>query len=213
MTKLMLRPAGGVRSAAKKSVSSGSAGICHQCSIASKWPSNHSWLMLVPSCSEIDMSDADVAELALQHLRDVLAHREARLRDQREGKPPPVALADAVAVGVAPAGFVEERARGRRIERVDARIAAVRPRHRLNRTVRDRRQAVEDRSRDEIAIDRLRQRPPHANVGEGGEPPLVERDVLVGVAGGAMDRRGPGPPPSRGTCPTALSPPCAPRRT
>ena len=94
----MLRPAGGVRSAAKNSVSSGSAGICHQCSIASKLPSNQTPLMLVPSCELHLHVHADVAELPLQHLRDVLADGEPGLRDQRERQRLAVLLADAVAV-------------------------------------------------------------------------------------------------------------------
>ena len=67
--------------------------------------------MLVPSMQRDRHVHADVAELALQHLRHVLAHGEARLRDERERERLPVLLADAVAVGVAPAGFVEQRAR------------------------------------------------------------------------------------------------------
>ena len=114
----MLRPCGGVRSAAKNSVSSGSAGICHQCSIASKLPSNQSELIDVPSTSCTAHVDADVAQLPLQRLRDVLADREAGLRDERERERLPVLLADAVAVAVAPAGLVEQRPRPGRIVRI-----------------------------------------------------------------------------------------------
>ncbi len=64
--------------------------------------------MLVPSMELHGGVDADVAELPLQHLRHVLAHGEAGLRDEREGEAPAVLLADAVAVRVLPAGLVEQ---------------------------------------------------------------------------------------------------------
>ena len=52
--------------------------------------------------------DADVAKLPLQHLGDALADRKAGLGDQRELQRLAVLVADAIAVGVAPAGRVQQ---------------------------------------------------------------------------------------------------------
>ena len=58
----------------------------------------------------------------------------------------------------------------------------------LDRPVRDRRQSVENRAGDAVAIDGVHQRLAHVDVTERGDPALVERDVLVGVARRAVDR-------------------------
>ena len=132
--------------------------------------------------------DAHVFELPLQHLRHVLAHGKAGLRDEREGKALAVLVAHAVAVAVAPAGLVEEGLRARRIERVLPHLRVVRPRHRLHGPVRDRRQPLENRRRDERAVNRVGERLAHAHVGKRRKGALVERDVLVAVAVDAVHR-------------------------
>ena len=58
----------------------------------------------------------------------------------------------------------------------------VRPRDRLNRAVRNRREAVEDRPHVLFAIERRNEGAPHANVRERWKEFLVQRDVLVGIA-------------------------------
>ena len=84
---------------------------------------------------------------------------------------------------VCPARLVEQGARARRIERIARDSIGVRPRHRLDGTVRDRRETVEDGLREELAIERVDQRAPDAHVGKRRKVALVQRHVLVGVAG------------------------------
>ena len=183
----MLRPAGGVRSAAKNSVSSGSAGICHQCSIASKRPSNQSWLMLVPSCSEIAMSTptsrnwrcSTCATLSRTAKPACVISVNASRRPPRSRMPSPSASRH-------PASSSSARARAG-IERYFVHRLGVSPRHGLDRAVGHRRKAVENRSGDQIAIHGQRERAAHAHVGKRRHLPLVERHVLVGVSRRAVD--------------------------
>src|SRR5206468_6747084 len=109
--------------------------------------------------------DADVAQLPLDGLRDILADGVAGLRHQGECERPGVAPADPVRTWP-PARLVEQRARPRRIERVARDPVAVRPRDRLNRSMRHRRESVEDGPRVALAIERVQERTPEADVGK-----------------------------------------------
>ena len=99
----MLRPAGGERSAAKNSVSSGSAPelppVQQRLEVAAE---PHARDRRAVDELHLDV-DADVLELPLNRLRGVLANREARLRDQRERERLAVLRANAVRAGFHPA--------------------------------------------------------------------------------------------------------------
>ena len=133
--------------------------------------------------------DPDVAPHPLQRLGHVLPHREPGLRDQGERQRRPVALADAIAVAVAPAGLFEQGAGTRRVEGITSHLVGERPADRLDRPMDDRGEAVEDRPDDQIAVDGMRQRAPDADVAERCDGTLVERHVLVRVPRHPVNRQ------------------------
>ena len=142
----------------------------------------------MPSCSCTVHVDADVAELALHRLRDVLADGEAGLRDQRERERLAVPLRGCRRRRRRPARLVEQRSarapdrtRSVAMPSVYAHdtgwIGPCATGARPSRIV----------CAIELAIERVDQRAPHPHVGERRELPLVQRHVLVGVAGRPVD--------------------------
>jgi hypothetical protein len=105
----MLRPAGGVRSAAKEGRQLGVRRhlppVQHRVEVALE-PERADRGAVVQFDFHVD---ADVAELPFDRLRDAFTDRETGLRDQGEGQRLSIALADAAGAGLPPASSSSRR--------------------------------------------------------------------------------------------------------